>query len=310
MNDKMKILKDVLGRSRKSNQEHLFYCPYCNHHKMKFSVNIDKNVYKCWVCDKRGTDIYQVIRKHGTFSQVQQWRALSGKVEITEFDNLFEEKEKPAEQTIRLPDCFQPIANGVDIRAKSAINYLIKRGVTSEDILRWKIGYCDEGEYKGRIIVPSFGLSGYANFFIARTYNRNWMKYKNPRTNKDIIFNELYLDWDKDIILVEGVFDAIRAHTIGTAIPLVGSTLRENSKLFQALVRHNQRVYVALDDDARAKASTIINKLIDYDIQTYSLDTSGYEDIAEMPRDVLMARKEQADRMSSDNHLFQKLMNL
>ena len=189
------------------------------------------------------------------------------------------------------------------MRAKSAINYLIKRGVTSEDILRWKIGYCDEGEYKNRIIIPSFGLSGYANFFIARAY-------KNPRTNKDIIFNELYIDWDKDIILVEGVFDAVRAHAVGTAIPLVGSTLRENSKLFQALVRHDQRVYVALDDDARAKASTIINKLIDYDVRTYSLDTSGYEDIAEMPRDVLVGRKKQAIKMSSDNHLFQKLMSL
>lgn len=310
MTDKIKILKDVLGRSRKSNQEHLFYCPYCNHHKMKFAVNVEKNVYKCWICDKRGRDIYQVIRKHGTFNHVQQWRALSGKVEITEFDSLFEEKGKRVEQSISLPPSFQPIANGAGIRAKSAINYLVKRGVTNEDILRWKIGYCDEGEYKNRIIIPSFGLSGYANFFIARTYNRNWMKYKNPRANKDIIFNELYLDWDKDIILVEGVFDAIRARTIGTAIPLVGSTLRENSKLFQALVRHNQRVYVALDADARTKASSIINKLLDYDVQAYSLSTSGYEDIAEMPREVLISRKEQATRMSSDRHLFQELMNL
>ena len=43
----------------------------------------------------------------------------------------------------------------------------------------------------------------------------------------------LYLDWDKDITIVEGVFDAIVA---GNAIPLLGSTLRENSYIFQKIV--------------------------------------------------------------------------
>ena len=36
-------------------------------------------------------------------------------------------------------------------------------------------------------------------------------KYYNPPVEKDFIFNELYLDWNKDITIVEGVFDAIVA---------------------------------------------------------------------------------------------------
>ena len=60
-------------------------------------------------------------------------------------------------------------------------------------------------------------------------------KYLNPPADRDIIFNELYIDWDSDIILVEGAFDAIKAGP--NSIPLLGSTLREESSLFQ-LHRH------------------------------------------------------------------------
>jgi hypothetical protein len=47
-----------------------------------------------------------------------------------------------------------------------------------------------------------------------------------------------------------------------------------------------------------------------YGVQTYSIDTSGYEDVAEMPRDVLENRKQQATVMSADNYLFQRIRSL
>ena len=61
MREKLQILKDVLGQYRISNQEHLFFCPYCEHHKRKLSVNLEKNVFKCWVCDWSGRDLYRII---------------------------------------------------------------------------------------------------------------------------------------------------------------------------------------------------------------------------------------------------------
>ena len=310
MREKLEILKDVLGRCRVSGHEHLFLCPYCDHHKRKFSVNVEKNVYKCWVCDTRGLDLYQVIRKHGSHSNIQKWRMLTNKVEINAFEDIFREPEEEKEEKIPLPKEFVSLANDVPITARNALNYLRKRGVTKEDMVRWKIGYCPEGEYANRIIIPSFGTTGYANFFIARSYSGDWMRYKNPNVNRNIIFNELYVDWSRDIILVEGAFDAIRSHCIGTPIPLLGSTLRVESKLFQNLVNRGASVYLALDEDASKKASGIAQNLMKYGVQTYSIDTSGYEDVAEMPRDVLENRKQQATVMSADNYLFQRIRSL
>ena len=238
---------------------------------------------------------------------------LTNKVEINGFENIFKEPEEEKEEKVPLPKEFISLANGVPTTARNAMNYLRRRGVTKEDIIRWKIGYCSEGEYRNRIIIPSFGMSGYANFFIARSFSGDWMRYKNPQVNRNIVFNELYVDWDKDVILVEGAFDAIRAQSAATAIPLVGSTLRIESKLFQSLVRHDPKVYLALDDNTemdRKKTSAVAQCLIKYGVETYLISVDGYEDVAEMPRDVLQIRKQRATVMSTDNYLTQRLRSL
>lgn len=310
MPEKLNILKGILGRYRSSGQEYLFTCPYCGHHKLKFSVNIEKNMYKCWVCDQRGKDIYKVIKRYGTFRDIQEWRVLTNMVELSEFDGMFDEPEEEKEEILDLPPEFRSLANTNTIAAQNALNYLRGRGVTDKDILRWKIGFCDDGEYKNRIIVPSFGMTGKANFFVARSYSGDWMRYKNPKVNRNIIFNELYMDWGRDVVLVEGIFDAIRAHNIGSPIPLLGSTLRVESKLFQNIVRNDSRVFLALDDDAKKKAMKVASSLNKYGIEVYDIDTSGYEDVAEMPHDILQERKETAKIINPNNRLYELIRNI
>ena len=144
MQEKLQILIDVLGRSKKSNDEHLFRCPYCEHSKYKFSVNIDKNVYKCWICDTRGRNLKRVVRRFGTFKQRQAWDQLTDEVDLASFDSIFDSNvERKFEQTIELPKEFISLANNnLPITAKPALKYLKQRGITKNDILKWKIGYC------------------------------------------------------------------------------------------------------------------------------------------------------------------------
>ena len=138
-------------------------------------------------------------------------------------------------------------------------------------------------------------MDGKVNYFIARTYGDDWYKYKNPPAQKDIVFNELYVDWESDIILVEGVFDAIVA---GNAIPLLGSSLRENSRLFSEIVKHNSSIYIALDQDAESKALRLIESFLKYGMDMYKVDVSDYEDVGSMPKDIFRERKEKAAPMS------------
>jgi len=292
--EKVRIINDILGEYRRSRDEHLYYCPFCNHHKKKMSINFAKGVFKCFVCDTRGKNIYRLVRKFGTYQQKQKWLELDGRLDLSEFDKMFMEmNDEEIEQVTELPQSFVSLCNKhLPKSSKEPLEYLRQRGITKKEILMWKMGYCTEGRYGGRIIVPSFNNSGDLNYFIARSYVGHRMKYLNPPVSKNVVFNELYVDWDEPVVIVEGVFDAI---TVGqNGIPILGSSLREESKLFQALVLNDTPVYLALDEDAERKQNYLIRLFHRYDIDLKVIDTSNVEDVGSMTTGQFLSRKSQA----------------
>lgn len=308
--NKTDILKAILGDYNRSGNEYLFYCVFCKHHKKKLSLNLDRGKYKCWICDAAGP-ITRLVKRHGTFLQLQAWRELTNQVEITEFDNLFAAAIENTEeqQVIALPEEFISLCNrNTSLTSVQAKNYLYGRGIQKADILRWKIGYCPVGEYEERIIVPSFNLEGKCNYFVGRTYAKHWKKYMNPPESRDIIFNELYIDWDEDVVLCEGVFDALK---VPNSIPILGSTLREDSKLFAQIVKNDSAIYLALDPDAEKKIGKLIESLLRYGIEIYKVPIKPYKDVGEMTAEEFARRKEQSQLIrNTDSLLLQKIMSI
>jgi hypothetical protein len=219
--------------------------------------------------------IYDVLsRRWGDISHINRWKDFDADIELGDLDNLFA-KEEEIKQRIDLPNEFQTLTGrSHPPSSRMVFNYLRKRGVEEKDILYWKIGYCGSGEYKNRVILPSFDEEGYCNFFTSRTHDPNvWPPYMNGPGNKDIIFNELLIDWEREVTLVEGVFDAIVAGE--NSIPLLGSTLREDSKLFMKIVRNDTPVLLGLDADAHKKAMRLVKALLAYDVEVRLMDTQG-----------------------------------
>ena len=309
MEEKRKMLTDILGSYHRKGNEHLYHCPYCKHHKKKMSVNFANGFFKCWVCDVRGKNIYRIVRKFGNYQQRQRWLELDGRLDLADFDKIYKEvNEIEVEPTCDLPPEMISLCNKrLPRSSQKALDYLYSRGIDNEQIKLWKIGYCTEGRYGGRIIIPSFNSNGDPNFFIARSYVGHRMKYLNPRTTKDVIFNELMIDWDEPVTIVEGAFDAIVAGTQG--IPILGSTLRPQSRLFQALAINDTPVYIGLDQDAEKKASWMIKKMIEYDMEVYKIDTSAVEDIGSMTPRQFENAKDRAQPIDPDYFFFDKLLN-
>ena len=272
------------------------------------SVNFAQGVFKCWVCDTRGKNIYRMVRKFGNYNQRQKWLQLEGRLDLSEFDKIFQGlQEEELDQVVDLPEEMVSLCNKrLPISSKKPLAYLRSRGITKQEILMWKIGYCPSGKYGGRIIIPSFNINGDPNYFIARSYVGHQRKYLNPRASRDIIFNELLIDWDEPVILVEGAFDAIVAGT--QAVPILGSTLRPNSKLFQALALNDTPVYMGLDEDAEKKAGQMIRNMLQYDMEVYKIDTSSVEDIGSMSPEEFSWAFQNAEIIDSDYYFFQKMM--
>jgi DNA primase len=273
------------------------------------SVNLDKGYFKCWVCDTRGKNVYRIIRKFGDHHQKKEWSALTAQVDYTQLEDIFGESVE-VKQVIDLPKEFVSLANrDIPPTGFAARNYLKKRGVTKRDLVWWKLGYCHEGEYEGRIIIPSFDDDGNVNYFVSRSYDRQYYpKYKNPPVSKNIVFNDLFIDWSSDIVLVEGVFDAIKAGR--NSIPLLGSTLNDESKLLSRIVKEDSAVYVALDPDAWKKEMRIIETLLKFDIEVWKVDVGDYEDVGAMPTETFQRAKQNAKKIDFDNFLVASLKNL
>ena len=296
---KLEIVKDFLGPYYKSNEEYLFWCPKCKHHKRKLSINFDKNVFKCWVCDYTGKDISRLVYSYGKSNNKYQWKEIAGSID---FSSLDVDKEKTI---VKLPDDFITLTGKkIEPLSLEVRRYLKSRGLNRDDIVKWKIGYCPEGDYKERIIIPSFDNEGELSYFIARSYSGDSYKYKNPRASKDLVFNDLNIDWDDDIVIVEGAFDAIRHKN---CIPILGSSLRENHKLFQKICRSKREVFLALDEDAKSKEFSIAKKFREYGVACKSIPVNPYPDLAEMPRDEFLTRKQNADFITDLDYLEYKL---
>ena len=151
-------------------------------------------------------------------------------------------------------------------------------------------------------------MDGKCNFFVGRTYTKHWKKYVNAEESKDIIFNELYVDWDEDVVLCEGVFDAIK---VPNSIPILGSTLREDSKLFGQIVKNDSAIYLALDPDAESKIEKLVASLLRYGIEVYKVPIAPYKDVGEMSKEEFLRRKDAAKLIkNSDNLLLDRIMSI
>ncbi len=308
--EKLKILKNILGDCHHRSDEALFYCPKCDHHKKKLSLNITKNVFKCWVCDWSGKNIYRIVRRYGTTDQRYQWKSFVDEVEIERFnEKLFNKDSHEITNSIELPSEFISLTGkNLPSTAIRPVNYLKSRGITKKDILKWKIGFCCSGKYAGRIVVPSFDLSGNVNYFVSRSYDQNWKKYSNPDVSKNIVFNHPYVDFDEDLILVEGVFDAIKAGD--NSVPLLGSTLNESSKLFYEIVKNDTPVYLALDPDAHKKTNRLISLFLKYDIEVHTVNVKPFDDVGEMSCAEFKERKLSADLLNANDYLLSRIKGI
>ena len=311
MNEKLSILHNILGKSYKSNDEHLFACPYCGHHKNKFSVNVEKNVYKCWICDARGKNLFRVIRRFGSFSQQEKWKELTGfKQDLGEFDRLFEVEVvvEQREKVIEMPKGFTSLTRNSNSKShQRAIKYLAERGIGKYDILRWKMGYTTEGPFKNRIIIPSFNSAGDLNYFIARSFSGDYRRYMNPPVSRNIIFNELYVDFEEEVMIVEGVFDAVKANN---AVPILGSTIRETSRLFKKIVHNDTPVLLALDPDAKKKSESIKNLFLKYGIEVREVTYKDDRDIGDMSKEEVSVLSQNAHFVKSYDSLINAISGI
>ena len=263
-NDKNKVitaLTNVLGSglTLKGN-ELAFHCPFCNHHKPKLQVNTETQKWHCWNCNSGGKKLTSLLRKLDVDRKIISIiREIYGDTNWTP-----QQDDAETKVFIQLPKEFISLSEepkGFNPEYKHAMFYLTHRGISMKEIIKYNIGYCKDGLYARRVIIPSYDLNGQLNYFVSRSYySEEKMKYKNPPISKNIIGFESQVNWNEPIILCEGVFDAITIKR--NAIPLLGKFVQNT--LMGAIKNTNPEVYICLDSDAQEDALVLYNKIKSY----------------------------------------------
>lgn len=262
-------IENILGKSHKrARDNYAFHCPFCNHRKPKLEINMatdedGKNFWECWVCQTKGQSIYSLLKQLKVPKEEAQ--------EVLKYVKKGKKYLYKTEEAVELPKEFQPLASAstTSIIANKVRKYLYERGLTDNDFIKYNVGYTTTGDYGGRIIIPSYSESNRLNYFVGRTYEGAYFKYRNPQTSRDIIFFENLINWNQPIILCEGPFDAMAIRR--NAIPILGKNI-SNSLLKKIITSGVEDIYIALDQDAQKEALKYCEQFLNLGKRVFLVD--------------------------------------
>lgn len=300
------------------NKNLVIWCPYCNNknkQKLKMCIELEKSIYHCWVCDKKGSNVSYLIKKVSPKDFERSLELFKNKnYKYKLFETEEEQKEK---QVVKLPDDFMFLTqcfDSIDPDIKDVFKYAIKRGVSKHKMWYLRLGVSVSNDLRRCLIIPSYDKNGDLNFYTARKIDqdtRSSFKYKNASINKnDIVFNELNIDFKKPLTIVEGPLDLIKTNDNSTC--LLGSSLNKNMKLFQEIVKNNTKVYLALDDDAYDKMVKIARNLSEFDIDVNILNTKieNNKDIGDISREQFNKLYNESKKYHENDSLLSKIRNI
>lgn len=219
-------------------------CPFCGSTGHKLGINLKKGIFHCFKCDASGKLEDFKINVDAFQSKVEGFKNGS---------------KTPAIQSIVLPsETITPVSR----TSGRPFMYLKNRGLTESDIRRYSLGYCSEGLYGERIILPIYGEDGSLLYFIARAYANRQPKYLNVGTIKRGVIFKTFTGSVDFCILVEGAFDAISVAKVFPAIALLGKVCHEHQA--EKIAKLTKKVYVMLDQDAPQSTFKVACQLSHY----------------------------------------------
>lgn len=274
---KLKGLRSVLGSptAEKDTPKGFEFVAFCPRHAARagrqqgqLNVNVDTDQFHCWSCGWKGGNLLPLLRLGAPKNIIVEYAAeLDSKrpkshctwIRVVSGSN-YDEPKLPVEfKTLSLPDGspYQRLATeylkGPDRRLDDAA------------IIKMRLGYCEDGPYRFRIVVPSFDDRGDINFSVGRLYMGAGERYKHERLSKDVVFNDWTIDWTRPLDIVEGPFDYSTPLMAGiNATCLLGSEMHHS--LFKKIVDTGIDVYCALDGDAFDKQLDILLGFVEHGV--------------------------------------------
>ncbi len=226
--------------------------------KKHMYINAQSGLFHCFSCNERG-NFYKL------FTTLKE-KFVSTTLDLTSFETGYITilAQNNEDEKIEWRDEFYTLDRD-SITGKVARDYLKKRGITDNQINYYSIRFAPFGDYANRIIIPVFNNKSELVSFVARDYTgTSKLKVLTPlpghsKTNiKNQVFNLYNAIETKQLIIGEGVFDAISLGLSGVALFGKVPTEIQLAKIINCKPR---RVTICLDKDAQYEAEKLARQL-------------------------------------------------
>lgn len=258
----MEDLSSILGEARGPTSSGWFQynCPLCAENgktediKFHLGVHPGHGRYNCVRCDSRGR-LDHLLRKLGADSKV-----IKGSLDALR-DQIVSNfaVETPVMEEILYPENFYPWDHPYGMQAFS---YLLSRGIPANEIPSYRVGYCTDGKYGGRVIFPVFDFFGKLVFWQGRLIDnvKGAQRYMTPPggPRKHVLFNLTNAVKYDSVIVTEGPISAMAAGV--NAVCSFGKQVTQE-QISALAVFPFSTYFVALDGDDIAVGIKVANAL-------------------------------------------------
>lgn len=167
---------------------------------------------------------------------------------------------------------------------------MIARGFTPEIILNNRAGWCWQGQFKNRVILPVF-REGRCVWWQAWDYAKQYgnIKYLNP-TNESVPFGRKELVYNierwhdvSSLVICEGIFNCWALEQAGYAAVCTFGKLMSTAQRNQILNHPAQTIYIGLDPDAIEQAQDLFGVFSSFGKDTRLCTLPWGEDFNDLP---------------------------
>jgi len=258
-------------------------CPNCDDISKHLYCNLDKKIFHCFKCGYKGRVVEDTNDSIEDFDRTVQLyldscnmgfpppflKSIAHTIE-TKLDKFKQIKNLPI-STLLLP------SPSSQIQITNALLYLYGRGITLEEIVRYK--FHADSIY---IYYPIYSTDNKLMYYVGRRYTEGGPKYINAPWAKENTVVHLIGDVkNKDyLFIVEGIFDAMAISRAGyNAIALLGK--EANSEQIKYITNlYYKYNYIWLDNDAFNNSITLAIKLKETGKKKYYIITGYSQDPA------------------------------
>jgi len=276
-------IKRVLAGSgvtveKEAESEYIVFCPFhSNHRTPAGEINKYTGLFFCFSCSKTA-DLIELVMHFSNRTYFESVRFIKSKeVEtniLSEVNNKLIEKEEWTEFDMSVVNRLHEQA----LNSERAKEYFVKRKITKESVIKFKLGY---SENQDMVSIPIQNSDGLCVGFVGRSVEGKDFKNTSKLPKSKLLFNLNRVKTASKVYVVESSFDAIRLDQVGfPAVATLGANV--SSKQIDLLQKYFSDIIIIADnDEAGGNMKEKIVERLNGNVTVINLDKQ-YKDIGDM----------------------------